>query len=98
DFHVTGVQTCALPIWFLFRDGCPGGESLADISARGQRVAGRLKSLTGNVLVFGHGHMLRVVAAHWLGLTADHARCFHLGTTGLSSEERRARRERDSTQ
>jgi probable phosphoglycerate mutase len=54
------------PSWELFRDGCPGGESVAEITARANRVVSRLHALEGNVLIFSSGHMLRVLAARWL--------------------------------
>jgi broad specificity phosphatase PhoE len=72
------------PGWHLFRDGCPGGESVADIGARADRVIGRLRSLPGHVLIFGHGHFFRVLAARWLGLSPAEGSHFVLGTAALS--------------
>ncbi len=72
------------PGWRLFRDGCPGGESVAEVGARADRVMERLRSLPGHVLLFGHGHFFRVLAARWLGLSAEDARYFVLGTAALS--------------
>ena len=54
------------PEWELFRDGCPGGESVMQISERADRVVSRLRALEGNVLVFSSGHVLRVLAARWI--------------------------------
>jgi probable phosphoglycerate mutase len=54
------------PGWELFRDGCPGGESVAVITARVDRVIAGLRALRGNVLLFSSGHVLRVLAARWL--------------------------------
>ena len=54
------------PDWELFRDGCPGGESVAQISERADRVVSRLRVLRGKVLVFSSGHLLRVLAARWI--------------------------------
>src|SRR4029453_17219407 len=51
------------PGWELFRDGCPGGESPADVGARADRVARRVRTIDGNVLLFSSGHFLRVFAA-----------------------------------
>ena len=73
------------PEWDLFRDGCPDGEQVADISARADRVVARLRALTGNVLVFSSGHILRVLAARWLGFDANAGRYFYLGTATLSA-------------
>ena len=74
----------ARPDWNLFRDGCPGGESVAAVGARADRVIARLRGVEGNVLVFSHGHFLRVLAARWLGLPAGAARHFVLSTAALS--------------
>ena len=72
------------PGWFLFDDGCPGGESPAQIGARADRVVGRLRAVAGDVLVFSSGHFLRVLTARWLGLAPAAARYFLLGTASLS--------------
>jgi probable phosphoglycerate mutase len=60
--------------WQLFRDGCPGGESPVQISARADRVVARLRALDGNVLLFSSGHFLRVLAARWCGWEASFGR------------------------
>jgi len=72
------------PDWQLFRDGCPGGESLAMISARADRVCARLRAAQGSVLVFSSSHLLRVLAARWLGLPADGGAYFVLDTASIS--------------
>jgi broad specificity phosphatase PhoE len=72
------------PGWDLFRDGGPGGESVAAVGARADRVITRLRAIDGHVLVFSHGHFLRVLAARWLGLPAGEARLFVLSTAALS--------------
>jgi broad specificity phosphatase PhoE len=73
------------PDWQLFRDGCPGGESLADVAARADRVIARLKPIVeGNVLLFSSGHILRVLAARWLDLDPAAGRYLYLGTASLS--------------
>ncbi|MGB7159882.1 MAG: histidine phosphatase family protein [Tepidisphaeraceae bacterium] len=72
------------PDWNLWRDGCPGGESVANISARADRMIARLRALDGDVGVFSSGHFSRVVAARWLGLDASCGRFFALSTTTLS--------------
>jgi broad specificity phosphatase PhoE len=53
------------PSWVLWRDGCPGGESPADVSARVDRLIADAVSSGGDVLLFAHGHILRSVAARW---------------------------------
>jgi broad specificity phosphatase PhoE len=72
------------PSWNLFQDGCPGGESPAQITARADRLIDRLKSLSGNIAIFTHGHFGRVLAARFLGLPASDAARFHLDTASLS--------------
>ena len=72
------------PGWQVFRDGCPGGESVAEAGARADRVMARLRSLDGDVLLFSSGHFTRVFAARWLGLDASCGRWFLLSTTTLS--------------
>jgi broad specificity phosphatase PhoE len=72
------------PGWDLFRDGGPGGESVAAVGARADRVIARLRAVDGHVLLFSHGHFLRVLAARWLGLPAGDARLFVLSTAALS--------------
>lgn len=54
------------PEWELFRDGCPGGESVLQITERVDRVVSRLRALEGSVLIFSSGHVLRVLAARWI--------------------------------
>jgi len=73
------------PGWELFRDGCPGGEAAADVGARADRVIARARAITGNVLVFSSAHILRVIAARWLGLPPGGGRYLVLGTGSLSS-------------
>jgi probable phosphoglycerate mutase len=70
--------------WDMFRDGCPGGESLEQVGARADRVVRRIRSITGPVLLFSSGHFLRVLAARWLDLNPAAARYFLLGTASLS--------------
>jgi probable phosphoglycerate mutase len=72
------------PGWYLFRDGGPGGESVAEVGARADRLIGRLRGEGGRVLLFGHGHFFRVLAARWIGLAPGDARHFLLSTASLS--------------
>jgi broad specificity phosphatase PhoE len=72
------------PGWFLWRDGCPGGESAADVGARLDPVVGELKALDGAAAVFAHGHSLRVLTARWLELGPESGALFALATGTLS--------------
>jgi broad specificity phosphatase PhoE len=58
------------PGWNLFRDGCPGGESPAQVSERADRLLSRIRAMEGDVALFSHGHFGRVLAARWVGLAA----------------------------
>jgi probable phosphoglycerate mutase len=73
------------PDWELFRDGCPGGESPQQMSDRLDRVVTRLKALSGNVMIFAHGHLLRVLAARWVGQPVPFARALLLSTASVSA-------------
>jgi probable phosphoglycerate mutase len=72
------------PAWQLFRDGCPGGETPAQIGVRADRVLNRLRAANGTVLVFSSGHFLRVLAARFLGLEPVGGKYFTLSTASLS--------------
>jgi broad specificity phosphatase PhoE len=73
------------PDWALFRDGCPNGESPADVGARADRVVARVRAINGNVLIFSSGHFLRVFAARWLGLEPIFGKYLMLDTASLSA-------------
>ncbi len=73
------------PDWQLFRDGCPGGETLAGVSARADRVIARLRALKSDSLVFSSGHILRVIGARWVRLDPSDGQCFYLSTAALSA-------------
>lgn len=72
------------PDWDLWDDGCPGGETTAEVAARADRVLERAREAEGPVLLFGHGHMTRVLAARYLGLDGRAGRLLGLDTATLS--------------
>lgn len=72
------------PGWRLFEDGCPGGETLAEVTARAERVIARMRALESDVLVFAHSHILRILIARWIALPAFEARRLHLATASVS--------------
>jgi broad specificity phosphatase PhoE len=68
------------PGWTIWNGILPGGEAPDDVGRRCQRVIDRAKEAGGDVALFSHGHILRVMAATWLGLQPIEGRCFTLGT------------------
>jgi len=72
------------PGWNLWRDGCPGGEASSDVGARVDPLISELKATDGDVLVFAHGHLLRVLAARWLELSPEAGAHFWLATATIS--------------
>ena len=83
-----GLRTAEIhaqaPDWHLFRDGCPGGETPAQIGARADRALNRVRAVKGDVLIFSSGHILRVIAARFLGLEVAGGRFFTLSTASVS--------------
>jgi broad specificity phosphatase PhoE len=72
------------PGWMIFRDGCPDGETPGEVSVRADRVIARARGANGTVALFAHGHILRVVAARWIGFSVAAGQHFILGTGTLS--------------
>ena len=72
------------PGWDLFRDGCPGGETAEGAAARARALLDGLADADGRVMLFSHGHQLRILTACYLGLPPDAARHLFLGTASLS--------------
>jgi probable phosphoglycerate mutase len=72
------------PGWFLWHDGVPNGETIEEVAARADRVIARVRGVEGDVLVFAHGHILRVLAARWLDLEPGFGRHLILAPATLS--------------
>ena len=72
------------PGWTPWEGGYPGGETLGDLAARADRVLARIRSVDGDVALFAHGHILRVLAARWLEQPAVMAARYYLATGTLS--------------
>jgi probable phosphoglycerate mutase len=72
------------PGWQLFEDGCPGGETLSAIAARADRVIDRVRQCSGNVLLFAHRDILRVLAARWVDVAPREGRRFYLQPGSVS--------------
>jgi len=81
----TRTEICSeRPGWEIFRDGCPGGESLAQVAARADRAIARLRAMAHDALVFSSGHILRVLAARWLVVDATMGRYLLLDPAAIS--------------
>ncbi|HEU4895942.1 MAG TPA: histidine phosphatase family protein [Actinomycetota bacterium] len=80
----TAEIRAARPGWNLFRDGCPGGETVETAAARARKLLDSLTDTEGRVMLFSHGHQLRILTARYLGLPPDAARHLFLGTASLS--------------
>ncbi|MFG2693699.1 histidine phosphatase family protein [Kitasatospora sp. NPDC048407] len=96
----TGVDIRATdhPGWLIWRDGVPGGEKLSEVAARVDSFLAELNGRHGvpdadtttmhcadcEVVLFAHGHLLRILTARWLGLPPEYAQRFKLGTASLS--------------
>jgi broad specificity phosphatase PhoE len=72
------------PGWDIWRDGCPDGETPAQVAARADRVVARLRAMDGSVILFSHGQFSRVLAARWVGLGAEGGRHFALDPATIS--------------
>ena len=72
------------PNWSLFRDGCPDGESPLQIAVRADRIVAKIRAVDGNVALFAHGHILRVLAARWISLSESYGEHFLLDTATLN--------------
>jgi probable phosphoglycerate mutase len=72
------------PGWMIFRDGCPGGETPEEVGARADRVIARVRATRGDVALFAHGHVFRILVARWIGLPATSGQHFLLDTATLN--------------
>jgi probable phosphoglycerate mutase len=72
------------PDWDIFQDGCPGGETPAQVSARADRIIARLLAVDGNIALFSHGQFGCVLAARWIGLPTLEGQHFMLSTASVS--------------
>ena len=73
-----------IPDWSVWTHEIVGGESVADVGVRMDRVIAAALAADGDVAVFGHAHALRILAARWIGLAAVEGRCFVLDTASVS--------------
>jgi broad specificity phosphatase PhoE len=83
DGRTTEEIRAERPGWSVWEDGVPGGESPSDIGRRADRVIARVRAVEGPVVVFSHGHLLRVLGARWVGLPPVGGRVFALWTGAI---------------
>ena len=81
---VTAEIQARQPNWNVFRDGAPGGESPTEVAARADDVVRELKTMSGAIAVFSHGHFLRALAVRWIGEPIATAHCLLLDTAAVS--------------
>jgi broad specificity phosphatase PhoE len=85
DGRTTAEIRSEVPEWDRWRDGCPLGESAADVGRRADRVIAELLEITADGIVFAHGHLLRVLAARWVEMEAAAGARLGLGTCAVSA-------------
>jgi probable phosphoglycerate mutase len=83
DGQTSSQIKASRPDWSLWRDGGPDGEKPADVGRRVDRVIAEIRRTDGNVLLFAHGHVLRVLTARWLDEPPEAGRHYALGTAAL---------------
>ncbi|MGE3885540.1 MAG: histidine phosphatase family protein [Vicinamibacterales bacterium] len=82
---MTSAQIRALhPSWSLWEDGAPDGETIGDVTDRADRLIARVARAGGSVALFAHGHVLRLLAARWIGLPPSAGGSFALDTASVS--------------
>jgi broad specificity phosphatase PhoE len=73
-----------VPGWTVWTHGVAGGESIEQVAGRADAVIDRVRGVEGDVALFAHGHVLRILAARWCDLDATAARHFMLDTATIS--------------
>jgi probable phosphoglycerate mutase len=73
-----------IPDWSIWTHPCPNGETINDVAIRADRVIAQVRDQEGNVALFSHGHLLRILAVRWLGFDSRYGKYFQLGTSTLS--------------
>ncbi len=83
-----GVTTAEIrkdrPGWTVWADGAPDGETVAEVGGRADKVLAQVREASADVLLFSHGHFLRVLAARWVGLAPADGRLLALGPGSVS--------------
>ena len=73
-----------VPGWTVWTGASPNGETVEQVGARADRVVTRAQAAGGDVALFGHGHLSRILAARWIGLEPSAGRLLALSTASLS--------------
>lgn len=73
------------PGWSLWHADVPGGESVTEVGIRADRIIAEVRSIPGDVALFAHGHLLRILTARWLGMAATAGACFALDPAGMGT-------------
>ena len=84
DGRTTAEIRVERPGWTVWADGVDGGETVDEVGARVDRVIAAARTIDGPTLLFAHAHVLRILAARWLGLPAADGRLLVLGTASTS--------------
>jgi probable phosphoglycerate mutase len=74
-----------IPDWSLWVAGVPNGETIGQVAGRADAVIKRALQTDGDVALFAHGHILRILAARWVGLPPEVGRFLALSTASLST-------------
>ena len=82
------------PGWNLFVDGCPGGETFAQITARVDRMIAKIRAVDGDVLLFSSGHLIRVLTARWLNRPIDLGGALYINAASARHRELRSQSQR----
>jgi probable phosphoglycerate mutase len=83
--RTTAEVRSEVPEWTLWRDGAPNGEAAPQVGARADRVLAQLRQVDGTAMVFAHGHLLRVMAARWVGLEPAAGQLLALAPASVSA-------------
>ena len=82
--RTTAEIRAEVPGWSIWTGDVPRGESVEQVGIRARRVIARAVAAAGDVALFAHGHVLRILTACWLGLPPADGRLFALGTAAVS--------------
>ena len=73
-----------IPGWTVWSGGCPGGESVQDVGRRLGPLVDELRAVEEDVILFAHGHLLRILGALWIELAPEYGQRLALGTAAVN--------------